>query len=41
MIAATAAATVIFDPFRALIAGTVTEGGRLAVTRALCSLSHQ
>ncbi|WP_375263441.1 putative sulfate/molybdate transporter [Palleronia sp.] len=35
VIAATAGATVFFDPFWALVAGTAAEGGRTAAVRAL------
>lgn len=35
VIAATAGATILFDPFWALIAGTLAEGGRMAVVRTL------
>lgn len=41
VIAATAGATILFDPFWALVVGTVAEGGRMAVVRTLRRSSRQ
>jgi predicted benzoate:H+ symporter BenE len=41
VIAATAGATLLFDPFWALVVGTVAEAGRAAVMRAVHRSSHR